>query len=208
MLVFIDDSGDPGFKVERGSSPVFVIACVIFDDELEAEKTAVAIKELRRKLKKSDFFEFKFNKGSREIRVAFLECVRSFGFRVRAIVFNKSLVRSRELKSSRQSFYSYAIKTVLQHNSGTIKEAKLRLDGHGDRTYKREVVKYLRRELNRSEKKVFRKLQFVDSRANVLIQMADVIAGSIYRNFSGLKSDSGEYLKLIRKKVEDLWKFE
>ena len=89
MLVFIDDSGDPGFKVERGSSPVFVIACVIFDDELEAEKTAVAIKELRRKLKKSDFFEFKFNKGSREIRVAFLECVRSFGFRVRAIVFNK-----------------------------------------------------------------------------------------------------------------------
>ncbi|MBI2587317.1 DUF3800 domain-containing protein [Candidatus Amesbacteria bacterium] len=85
MLVFIDDSGGPGFKVERGSSPVFVIACVIFDDELEAEKSAVAIKGFRRNLKKSDRFEFKFNKGNREIRIAFLECIRRFDFRVRAI---------------------------------------------------------------------------------------------------------------------------
>ena len=40
MLVFVDDSGDPGFKIGKGSSPVFVISCVIFDDDLEAEKTA------------------------------------------------------------------------------------------------------------------------------------------------------------------------
>lgn len=39
MLIFIDDSGDPGFKLDKGSSKVFVIACVIFDDGLEAEKT-------------------------------------------------------------------------------------------------------------------------------------------------------------------------
>ena len=47
MLVFIDDSGDPGFKLAKGSSAIFVISCVIFDDELEAEKTSVAIKEVR-----------------------------------------------------------------------------------------------------------------------------------------------------------------
>jgi len=47
MLVFIDDSGDPGFKVEKGSSKIFVITMVIFKDNLEAEKTSVAIKEVR-----------------------------------------------------------------------------------------------------------------------------------------------------------------
>ncbi|MBI2008157.1 DUF3800 domain-containing protein, partial [Candidatus Amesbacteria bacterium] len=118
MLVFIDDSGDPGFKVKKGSSPVFVIACVIFDDELEAERSAVTIKRFRRNLKKSDRFEFKFNKGNRETRIAFLECIRGFNFRVRAIVFDKSKIRSDELKSSKQSFYSYAIKMVLEHNFG------------------------------------------------------------------------------------------
>ena len=42
MLVFLDDSGDPGFKLDKGSTKYFIIAMVIFDDDLEAEKTARA----------------------------------------------------------------------------------------------------------------------------------------------------------------------
>ena len=61
MIAFIDESGDSGFALGKGSSLIFGIACVIFNDELEAEKTAVAIKELRRKLKFSERVEFKFN---------------------------------------------------------------------------------------------------------------------------------------------------
>ena len=63
MLVFIDDSGDPGFKFERGSSRYFIVLILIFNDELEAEKTAVAIKELRRNLGFPDDAEFKFSKS-------------------------------------------------------------------------------------------------------------------------------------------------
>lgn len=207
MLVFIDDSGDPGFKIEKGSSPVFIIVCVIFDDELEAEKTAVAIKEFRRKLKKSDNFEFKFNKSNREFRLNFLEHVISFKFRIRAIVFEKTKIKSNELKISKQSFYNYAIKMVLKHNFGKIKEAKIRLDGHGDRIYKREVVRYLRRELNNKKNRVFEKLQFVDSRNNVLIQLADMIAGSIHRKYEFEKSDAKLYYGIVKKRVEDLWEF-
>ncbi|KKS97817.1 MAG: hypothetical protein UV73_C0005G0094 [Candidatus Gottesmanbacteria bacterium GW2011_GWA2_43_14] len=207
MLVFIDDSGDPGFKLGHGSTPVFVVNCVIFDDELEAERTAVSIKELRRKLKKSDNFEFKFNKANRELRLKFLNHVASFKFRVRAIVFDKKKIRSIELKSSNQSFYNYAIKMVLKHNFGTIKNAKLRLDGHGDRLYKREVVRYLRNELNDKEVKVFQKLQFVDSRTNVLIQLTDMIAGSIHRCYQKDKNDAKIYIATIKKRIEDCWNF-
>jgi hypothetical protein len=60
MLVFIDDSGDAGFKLGRGSSDFFVISAMIFYDNLEAEKMAVAIKELRRDLGFSDRVEFKY----------------------------------------------------------------------------------------------------------------------------------------------------
>jgi len=69
MLVFIDDSGDPGFKLDKGSTKYFIIAMVIFDDDLEAEKTAVAIKEFRRELKWPDYREFRFYKLSRDIRL-------------------------------------------------------------------------------------------------------------------------------------------
>ena len=98
MIVFIDDSGDPGFKTKKGSSPIFVIALVIFDDNLEAEKTSLAIKELRRKLKVSDRYEFKFNKTNRKFRKEFFEAVRSFSFRVRAIVVMKDVFIVRDFR--------------------------------------------------------------------------------------------------------------
>ena len=56
MLVFIDDSGDPGFKLQKGSSPVFIIACVIFDDELEAEKNSCCHKRVSAEAQKIRFF--------------------------------------------------------------------------------------------------------------------------------------------------------
>ncbi|MBU1255411.1 DUF3800 domain-containing protein, partial [Patescibacteria group bacterium] len=101
MLVFIDDSGDPGFKFNKGSSKVFVIACVIFDDKLEAEKTAVAIKEFRRKIKFPDTMEFKFNKSSKKVRKGFLIKVSKYKFRIRAIVMQKEKIYGRELRRSK-----------------------------------------------------------------------------------------------------------
>ena len=91
MLVFIDDSGDPGFKIGKGSSLVFVIACIIFDDELQAEKTALAIKELRRELKFPDSIEFKFSKSSKEVRVKFCCSVSDYKFKIRCLVINKGV---------------------------------------------------------------------------------------------------------------------
>lgn len=40
MLVLIDESGDPGFKLVRGSSSHFVVAMVVFDDFTDAELRA------------------------------------------------------------------------------------------------------------------------------------------------------------------------
>jgi len=116
MLIFIDDSGDPGFKLDKGSSKAVVIACVIFDDELEAEKTAVAIKEFRRKMKFPDAMEFKFNKSSKKVRKGFLTEISKYKFRVRAIVMQKEKIYGQELIKSKESFYSYAIKMVLKQD--------------------------------------------------------------------------------------------
>jgi hypothetical protein len=66
QLVFIDDAGDPGFKTESGSSKYFVIACVIFDDNLIAEETSLAMKKHRRTIGWRDEQEFKFSKTKKE----------------------------------------------------------------------------------------------------------------------------------------------
>jgi len=206
MLIFIDDSGDPGFKVEKGSSAVFVIALIIFDDPLDAEETALKIKRLKQSMKLSDNFEFRFNKCRKDFRCKFLSTVADSRFRVRAIIMRKDRIYGRELRRSKESFYSYAIKTVLKYHGGTIHDAKIRFDGHGDRLFKNTVSMYLRRELNSPQNKIFKDLKFVDSHKNVLVQLADMVAGAINRSYSD-KDDKNLYKGIIAHKIEDEWKF-
>ena len=208
MIIFIDDSGDPGFALEKGASSHFVIACVIFDDELIAEETAVAIKKYRRQLKFPDDVEFKFSKSRDEIKQGFLETINQFNFRVRAIVVDKKLIRSEELHTSKDSFYSYFIKQVLFHSKNTLIDSKIRLDGHGDRLFKKNLTTYLRKELNSEQRKIMKNMSLVDSRSNVLIQMADMIAEAMRRSFDKRSKNKNTYMKIIKNKMEDFWEFE
>ncbi|MBU1032573.1 MAG: DUF3800 domain-containing protein [Patescibacteria group bacterium] len=207
MLVFIDDSGDPGFKLDKGSTRFFVIAMIIFEDELQAEETAVAIKKLRRELEFPDDTEFRFFKSSKDVRKKFLDTVKPFGFKIRALIVNKSLIYSEELKNNRNKFYAYFIKETLKHHGGSIINAKVRIDGGGDRIFRRNFITYLRRELNTVNNKVFKNCKMVDSRTNTLIQLADMIAGSINRAQQTDKKDCQEYHAKILKHIEDEWFF-
>ncbi len=206
MIVFIDDSGDPGFKLQKGSSACFVIALVIFDDPLEAEKTSLSIKELRRKLKVSDLYEFKFNKMDKRFKAKFIENVRDFKFRVRAIVVRKEVISSQRFRSYKEDFYNYIVMQVLKQSKGVVKKAKLKFDKRGEQSLRNQLRVYLSRELDNKNNNIFNDLKFVDSRQNTLIQLADVVAGSINYYYSG-KAKS--YLEAFQetKRIEDIWDF-
>lgn len=207
MLIFIDDSGDPGFKLEKGASKFFVICCVIFDDHLQAEKISTKIKELKRELNFSENTEFKFNKSRYDTRISFLKAIKPYIFRIRVLSVNKKKIKSSLLKNDKQSFYSYFIKMVLRYNRGSIIDAKIKIDGSGDRVFKKRFVTYLKKELNSKQKTLVNNLRLVDSKSNQLIQMADMIAGTIRRYKEGDKQDAASYYNIIKNKIEDCWDF-
>lgn len=207
MIIFLDDSGDPGFKIGKGSTSHFVIAMVIFDDELEAEKTAIAIKELKRKLGFSEYMEFRFFKNSKDVRIKFMETIKKFNFRVRCLIVDKAKIYSEELKNNKNSFYAYFIKEALKQSNNTILNAKIRMDGSGDRIFRKNFFTYLRRELNSDERKIMRNCRMVNSKGNVLVQMADMVAGSINRAENIDKKDSRVYRDIIKSHFEDEWRF-
>lgn len=208
MIVFIDESGDAGFKIGKGSSAFFVISLVIFDDELDAEETALKIKRLRKQLGKTEKYEFKFNKCDRIYREKFFHEIKNCNFRTRSIVVNKEKVYSTHLRDFTTDFYGFTLRMVLQHNDDTIKNAKIRIDGSGERNFRKQLTLYLRKFLNSPKNKVMKNLQFNDSKQNVLIQLADMVAGSIRRDFEHTTSDCDVYRKIIHKREEDIWEFQ
>lgn len=204
QLVFIDDSGDPGFKVEKGSSPVFVIALVIFDDQLVAEETALAIKKLHRELKFSEKTEFKFHGSRLDVRRKFLETVAPFPFRIRSIVVKKEVIRSDFLKNSKESFFNYVVMQVIKHSQKSLSNAKLTIDKRGEKKIRDELRSYLSRQLNNGKTKVFSDLKFKDSKENVLLQLADMVASCIA---SYHKGKNPELYASIKKRIQSDWEF-
>ncbi len=125
---------------------------------------------------------------------------------MRAIVADKSAIRSPELRRNKNKFYNYMIKEVLSKSDGFITNASIRLDGHEDRAYKKAAATYFRQQAN-PKGGVIKDMKFVNSKNDNLVQLADMVAGSILRTTQTDKTDSKDYLKVIKKRVEDIWYF-
>ena len=95
----------------------------------------------------------------------------------------------------------------MRHSNDTILNAKVRIDGSGDRVFRQKFLTYLRQQLNSQQRQIMKNCRLVNSKTDVLIQMADMIAGAIRRSYDADRTDSGIYKKIIEGKIQDEWQF-
>jgi hypothetical protein len=201
MLVLIDESGDAGFKLDKGSSSYFVVTMTIFSDFAEAEKCSVVIKQLQ--IAQRIFPEFKFS-GCRDIvRDQFFETLRAFDFRIYAMVVPKDSIYSRTLKSDSEKFYNFFVRQLLSYHANLLKNAHVKIDESGDKRFKRELANYIRRMIPRDQ---IKKITFKKSKNDHLIQLADMVTGAIARAYTS-KKDHARWHNMIFSKIDNLWKF-
>lgn len=204
MLVFVDESGCPGFKLTQGSTSHFVLALVIFSEEAAAQRTANCIRETRARLRVTP--EFKFSKAADRVRTEFFGSVKDCQFSVRAMVVDKAIIYSPKLKEESETFYNFFVRLLLGNDDGILDNAKVKIDGSGDREFKRELNSYLRRCLPNGTVKDVR---FVDSRGNDLIQLADMCAGAVLRACRSDSKKNDEWLKILHRagRINNIWNF-
>ncbi len=105
MLVFVDESGDTGLKFSEGSSDLFTVALVVFEENDEAAAADERITLLRRELKKPTDFEFHFKENSDSVRQTFLEAVARYNFFYFGFVVNKTALYAESLLT-REAVYA------------------------------------------------------------------------------------------------------
>lgn len=195
MLVFIDESGDTGLKIGKGSSKYFVISLVLFEDNDEAVSCDQRIQLLKRELRLPESFEFKFRRLRKDQRIKFFEAVLPYSFFYFGIVINKEKLYGEGFKV-KESFYKYTCSLVFANAKPHLKDAVIVIDGTGSREFKRQLKTYLRKKIGTS---IIKKVKLQSSEKNNLIQLADMIAGAIYRSLSE-KEDREIYRKMIGQK--------
>jgi Protein of unknown function (DUF3800) len=197
MLVFINESGDPGFKLGSGSTRYFVVTLVIFEDNDEANNADQRIDLLKHELGFPPHFEFHFTNLKSSYRQQFLNAVVNYGFFYFAIVVNKEKLTGPGFQF-KESFYKYTCSLVFENAKPHLANATVVIDGSGSREFRRQLENYLRRRVNdpRSGRRFIGKIKIQTSRSNNLLQLADMICGAVARSYSS-RTDAQLYRSIV-----------
>lgn len=198
MLIFIDESGDPGFNFAKGASEYFALAAVIFKYPEDAEEASTVMKKLRKSLNKGKSYEFKFNKLRHLERLLFLQAIAEVNFEIVSIVYNKRKLAP-IYSQLRSKFYTYAISQLLLSFANQLSNARVVIDGSKEKDYTKYFSATIRQTLeSNTTSRLVQRVKFADSRNNDLIQLADTVVGSIRYYYSHQKNT---YFKLVEGKV-------
>jgi len=185
MLVFIDESGDPGMPPGGSRSEYFTVTMVIIEDHDEAAAIEQRIALLRCELGLADGFEFHFSKLKRAWREEFLRSLASYEWFYFSVVLNKAKLTGKGFQFP-DPFYKYTCGLVFQNAKPHLSDAIVVIDGSGGREFRTQLSTYLRKRINvgGDAPKLIRKVKLQDSRKNSLLQLADMVCGAVARSYS------------------------
>lgn len=197
MLAFIDESGDPGLKLEQGSSRFFTVVLVVFEDRDEATACDQRIELLKKEVGWDGSSEFHFKRNSDKIRRAFLQAVAPYNFFYYGIVINKDPQKLYgEGFKNKESFYKYASGLVFENAKEKLDNAIVVIDKSDNLDFRNQLARYLRRRMNQN-KHLIKTVKMQRSSGNNLLQLADYAAGIVNRSVQNKKKYADEYRKLI-----------
>ena len=201
--LFIDDSGDVGFKDE--SSSHFLIAAVLIVDEESKQVLCDEIDSFRRNLGWGELDEFKFNTTNKRTVLKLIRAIKEFNFSAYIMVLDKSKVDPGNVKENKTNLYYQMIKELIFKLDPV--NPIITIDGRAGKQYAKEIKTYLRKCLR--EKEIYdSRIYLVDSRKNSLIQLADIIVGSVARSLNKNKTDNQIYIKALGNKIVKVYDYE
>lgn len=203
--LWLDESGDPGFKFSLGSSKYFIIAFVYLDvgKDIDEEISSIEkqMSKLKAKLSLTVDYEFKFSRCKDKFKQEFLKRILKFPIKYKAIIVNKKRLKAPALKYRPKELYCEMIRRLLYDNNPPLEKAIFIIDEAVAKIHQREFKGILRRYLS---KNIVRKISQRRSRNDFMIQIADMICGSIFRKYE--KQDD-QYWRIIKNKEKILIEF-
>jgi hypothetical protein len=194
MKIAIDESGDTGRKLWRGSSRWFILAAVIVPESAPGcGITCQAVEAYRRNFTNDP--ELHFSHNSHEQHLDFMHYMHDKDFVYASVVIDKRklLLRNPFVLSSKMSLLQYAFDNLFAQLQPWLDDPIVLMDSSGSRHFNQVLGHHLLR-LYGSDNKTgihkIKQIKSVDSASEPLVQLADYVAGAIHHHLD--KSYSSE----------------
>lgn len=201
QLAFIDEYGTNSFEFSKPNvSTHFIVAAVIIgnDDKDIAEKKLLEIQ--RTHFQGSEIKSSKIG-GNDKRRIVILKELDEIPFHVFAVSVDKRRVSGEGLRY-KASFYKFMNSLVDAELFSTYNELELSTDEHGSKEFMDGFIKYVNAR-HIPDLFNYSTFQFVKSSSSVLIQLADIVAGTLGRCFddNNLSANRAEFLSILAPKI-------
>lgn len=201
MLTFTfagDESGDGSFNFAKGASRYFVVSVIATKSPDDLRRL---LEKLRRDSGLSERYEFGYHKlSSVHLRKRVFSSLSYADFEIWAILVDKASLTEAFKAMSGLDFYLFFVSELIRQIPDQKREGgTLILDEFGYPDQTKDELRRIMKARNISHG--FRRISIRRSQSEPLIQIADLIAGAIWRRDT--RSDTGAY-ELIEKKIRKL----
>jgi hypothetical protein len=187
-----DEAGDVSFNFEKGASRYYVMAVIA---TTEPQKVRQALAEVRQQFDLPVAYEFSFHgMSSTEIRRSVFQALRRADFEAWALVVDKTTLYEPLRYMKRLDYYLFFVTELIQAIPAEQREkATLILDEFGgEPDLPLEFRRYMKR---RNIPRHFARVLTKRSKSEPLIQVADLMAGSVLRRDTHRDSEAFDMIK-------------
>ena len=190
QILIIDESGDAGLSGKIGASKYITFGVVFFESMIDAENAEKRLLLLKGEMGIKD--EFKFSKLSHNKREKFLKNAIKSDFYFFYVTIDKEYIQ-KVGDFDETSFYKYSCSLGFLLAKPYLENAVVIIDGSGSKQFQINFKQYIS---NQMEGKIS-KFKIQDSKKNILIQLADMVAGAVAKRTS-TKPDCDYYYDIIK----------
>jgi hypothetical protein len=197
-LAFIDESGDPGFKLDKGSSQFFSVALVLFHNPEAARLATQQIKALKDKMGFPQKVEFKYTKLNDVHSRRVFEGLSSIDFQFCSVIIDKQNLLKQGL-NNKLTLFEYTVELTIKLAKPYLHDACIVIDGDNQKDFRTYLGNKLKRTTNEGKEHRITKVRTQDSASNDLLQLADLVVGAVHANQKS-KPGAARNLELINGK--------
>ncbi|MDF9753452.1 DUF3800 domain-containing protein [Pseudomonas hunanensis] len=198
---FVDESGNSGLDVSKGGSSGFFIVCSILVAEKDLETAYAQAEAIRRcHFQTGEIKSSKLKAKDSDRRTRILTELADLPFKLYFTVVDKSRVHKDGGLRIKTSFIKYVNGLLYERLFSTFPDLRMIVDEHGGQEFQGSLRSYV---VERFVNDLFGDqdaFQTVSSKDNVLVQVADFIAGSVAQIYEEKASEGAvfAYKKILR----------
>ena len=201
---FVDEFGAFGYDFENpGCSTHFIITAIIVDED-DLSTVSNGVEEIRKQYFQTGEIKSSKIKRNHKRRVVILSALKKLPFHIFAFVCDKRKIYENSGLRYKPSFYKFLNNLVYQELRIAYSNLTITADEIGGNDYLISFANYVRSKeipLDLFDESSFR---FEDSKNSAIIQVADIVSGSLAYNYDHKKiaeADGYNYRSILSEKV-------